>query len=168
MIVTPGRRCETRDEQGRPAGAGPPLYNGHPGESGIVYLVRDVYFEPSLGHTAEQALAALAAKVRLRRPALFETHRFNFLGTEGDKDHALAELERLLQMALNSYPQLAFVSSEKLAGIMRGREPDWLERRFSHRLHVCLTRLGELSRLRKLSWLTGWIVPAALLWRLTA
>jgi hypothetical protein len=168
VIVTPGRRCETRDQQGRPAGAGPRLYNGQAGESGIVYLVRDVYFEPSLGHTAEQALGALAAKVRLSRPALFETHRFNFLGTEGDKDRALAELERLLQMALNSYPQLAFVSSENLAGTLRVGDPDWLERRFWRRLHVCLTRLGEFSRLRKLSWLTGWIVPAALLWRLTA
>jgi hypothetical protein len=167
VIVTPGRRLETRDARGRPAGAGAPIYNGQLGEKGIMYLVRDVYFEPSLGHTAEQAHTALEAKVRLRRPALFETHRFNFLGTEEDKKRALAELERLLRMAVKNFPDLAFLSSGKLATILKNRDPQWVELRLRRRLHIWITRLGEFSRLRKLAWLTGWIVPAGLLWRLT-
>ena len=125
VIVTPGRRFETRDEKGRPADAGAPIYNGQPGEQGIIYLVRDVYFEPSLGHSAEQALTALESKVRLCRPALFETHRFNFLGTEEKRNRALAELERLLRMAVKNYPDLAFLSSGKLATILKNRDPEW-------------------------------------------
>ncbi|MEA2080641.1 MAG: glycosyl hydrolase [Pseudomonadota bacterium] len=167
VIVTPGRRFETRDDKGRPADAGAPIYNGQLGEKGIIYLVRDVYFEPSLGHSAEQALTALASKVRLCRPALFETHRFNFLGTEEKRNRALAELERLLRMAVRSYPDLAFLSSGKLATILKNRDPEWVEPQFRRRLHVWITRLGEFTRLRKLAWLTGWIVPAGLLWRLT-
>jgi len=168
VIVTPGRRFETRDEKGRPADAGAAIYNGQVGEKGIIYLVRDVYFEPSLGHKAEQALIALESKVRLCRPALFETHRFNFLGTEETKNRALEELGRLLRVAVKNYPDLVFCSSGELATILKNRDPDWLEARVSRRLHVWIMRLGELPRLRKLAWLTGWIVPAGLLWRLTA
>lgn len=167
VIITPGRRFETRDERGRPAGSGALIYNGQFGEGGTIYLVRDVYFEPSLGHTAEQALAALLSKVQFCRPALFETHRFNFLGTEEEKKQALAELERLLRMAVKNYPDLAFLSSEKLATIFKNQDPEWLDSRLRRRLHIWITRLGGFSRLRKLAWLTGWIVPVGLLWRIT-
>jgi hypothetical protein len=168
VIVTPGSRFETRDERGRPAGSGAPIYNGQSGENSILYLVRDVYFEPSFGHTAMQAFDALLSKTRLGRPALFETHRFNFVGTEEKSNNALAELEGLLRMAVKNVPDLAFLSSGKLGVILKNRDPEWIELQFWRRLHVCITRLGEVPRLRKLAWFTGWIVPAGLLWRFTA
>ena len=168
VIVTPGKRFETRDEKGRPAGRGAPICNGQCGENNILYLVRDVYFEPSFGHTAKQAFDSLLSKAWLGRPTLFETHRFNFLGTDEESSHALAELEGLLRMAVKNFPDLAFLSSGKLAVILKKRDPEWVELRFRRRLHIWITRLGELPRLRKLAWLTGWIVPAGLLWRLTA
>lgn len=168
VIVTPGCRYETRDEMGRPAGSGAPIYNGQCGKNSILYLVRDVYFEPSLGHTATQAFDALLSKTRLGRPTLLETHRFNFLGTERERNHALAELDGLLRVAVNKVQELAFLSSGKLAVILKDRDPEWIEQKFLRRLHIWITRLGEFPRLRKLAWLTGWIVPAGLLWRLTA
>jgi hypothetical protein len=168
VIVTPGSRFETRDAKGRPAGRRGAIYNGQCGENNIVYLVRDVYFEPSSGHTVMQAFDALVSKTRLGRPTLFETHRFNFLGTEEESHHALAELESLLQVAAKKFPHLAFLSSGKLATMLKNRDPEWVELRLQRRLHIWITRLGELPRLRKLAWLTGWIVPAGLLWRLTA
>ena len=82
VVVTPGSRFETRDESGRPANKGQPIYNGQLTDKNLVYLVRDDYFEPSLGHTALQALGRLSAKTRLGRATLYETHRFNFLGSE--------------------------------------------------------------------------------------
>jgi len=167
VIVTPGCRYETRDEEGLPAGKGRAVYNGQPGEHGIVYLVRDAYFEPSFGHTARQALDALSAKTGQGRPTLFETHRFNFLGGDQQNKFALDELEHLLRISLAEFSNLAFLSSGELATILKNREPEWLELRFRHRLHIWITRLGELPRLRKLAWLTGWIVPAGLLWKLT-
>ena len=166
-VVTSGSRFETRDESGRPAGQGRAIYNGQFGENNIVYLVRDEYFEPSLGHTAIQALGGLSAKTRLGRPTLYETHRFNFLGSEAKKNKTLEELERLLSMAVKQYPDLAFLSSIKLATILKTRDPAWLDLWSRRRMHVWISRLGELPRLRKLGWLTGWIVPAGLLWRLT-
>ena len=168
VVVTPGCRFETRDEKGRPAGRGAPIYNGQLGEKYIVYLVRDVYFEPSFGHTAKQAFEALLSKTRLGRPTLFETHRFNFLGPDEESRHALAEMESLLRVATKSLPDLAFLSSARLAAILKNGDPKWLELGFWRRMHVSITRLGELPRLRKLAWLTGWIVPAGLLWKLTS
>jgi hypothetical protein len=168
VIVTPGARFESRDAKGRPADRKKLIYNGQAGKNNMVYLVRDVYFEPSLGHTASQARDALEAKTRLGRPALFETHRFNFLGSAEKRKQSLAELEGLLRMAVNAYPDLAFLSSGKLAVILKNRSPEWVDSRFRRRLHVCITRLGEIPRLRKLAWLTGWILPVGLLWRLTA
>jgi hypothetical protein len=167
VIVTPGARFESRDAQGRPAGRTGLIYNGQSGENNIVYLVRDVYFEPSLGHTASKAFDALSAKTRLGRPALFETHRFNFLGSAEKRNQSLAELEGLLQIAVENYPDLAFLSSGKLAVVLKKRSPEWVESRIRCRLHVWITRLGELPRLRKLAWLTGWILPVGLIWRMT-
>ena len=168
VIVTPGARFESRDGKGRPADRKGLIYNGQSGENNIIYLVRDVYFEPSRGHTASQAFDALRAKTRLGRPALFETHRFNFLGSEEKRKQSLAELEGLLRMAVENYPDLAFLSSGKLAMVLKNRSPKWVDLRFRRRLHVWITRLGEIPRLRKLAWLTGWILPIGLLWRLTA
>ncbi len=167
VIVTPGRRYETRDESGKPAGEGNLIHNGQAGENGIVYVVRDVYFEPSLGHTAAQAQDALALKVELGRPALFETHRFNFLGTDEKKNQSLEQIKNLLQDVLITYPSLAFLSTGKLARILRNRDPEWVEQGLRRRLHALIRRLRELPRLRKLAWLTGWIVPAGLVWKLT-
>lgn len=167
VIVTPGCRYETRDGEGRPAGRGRAIYNGQSGENAIIYLVRDAYFEPSFGHTARQALATLSAKTGQGRPTLFETHRFNFLDTQEKQRFALGELEQLLRISLAEFPNLAFLSTEKLAAILKSRDPEWLELRFRQRLHIWITRLGKIPGLRKLAWLTGWIVPAGLLWRLT-
>ena len=149
-------------------GTGASIYNGQAGSNGSVYLVRNDYFEPVLGHTAEQAITALEAKTRLGRPTLLETHRFNFLGSDERQTHALAELEKLLQRALDIHPDLAFLSTEKVARILKNNDPAWVEQGLGRKLHVWLARLGEIPRLRKLAWLSGWIVPGWRVWKLTA
>lgn len=167
VIVTPGRRFEVRDERGNPAGSGCKIYNGQPGEGGIIYLVRDNFYEPSLGHTLADALNELVVKTRLARPALFETHRFNFLGEEEKKLHSLDGLEELLSSALSKFPDLAFLSAEKLAEVLQKRDPEWVYTSFRCKIHVWIERLRMVSRLRKLVWVSGWILPAWLLWVFT-
>lgn len=167
VVITPGRRFESRDGQGKPAGDKAIIYNGQIRRNGIIYLVRDLYFEPSLGHTAAQALHAFEMKTRVGRPALFETHRFNFLGQGKQRIQAVAVLGELLAEVVKQYPRLSFITTEKLAQILRNRDSQWVEQHFGRRLHVWLNRLGEYTRLRKLAWLSGWILPAWLVWRLT-
>ncbi|HWQ94369.1 MAG TPA: glycosyl hydrolase [Gammaproteobacteria bacterium] len=168
VIVTPGRRYEGRGLNGAPDRAGPPIYNGQMGGGGLVYVVRDAYFEPTWGHTAEQALAALAAKSRLGRPALLETHRFNFVGDAASCEAALKELARLLEGALARFPGLAFMSTEELAEAMHRRVPDLIASAWPVRLHFWLARLAEIPRLRQLAWFTGLALLVLPLLMLTA
>jgi hypothetical protein len=151
-VITPGRRFDTRDHAGRPSGPTMPISNGERGEGKVIYLVRDDYFEPAKGHTADHALSALTTKTRQGRPCLLETHRFNFTGAQADS--ALLQLEHLLTQALVEFPGLHFVSSAELAEQYRDRG-EWLERRFSLRYRAWLVRLQGLPRFWKLARLSG-------------
>jgi len=167
FIVTPGRRFEARDARGEPVAMGPAIVNGERGAAGICYVVRDDYFEPARGHRAEQGLAALSRKTRAGRPTLLETHRANFLGDAAIAEAAVKELDRLLSSALRTFPGVLFLSTEDLARRLQQRDAQLIERRIATRLRIWLRRLWLLSRLRKLAWLTGAIVPAGLLYLLT-
>lgn len=167
FIITPGRRYTGRDASGRPAFVDRRMLNGDMAASGCTYLVRDVYFEPALGHRAEAALETVSNRFRLGRPALVETHRFNFVGDAADMARNLEETERLLATALARIPSLRFMSSEELGEAMRRRDADLVEHRVSVRLVFWLRRLAALGRLRKIAWLTGLVVPAGLLYLAT-
>ena len=162
-VVTPGHRCEARDWEGKPIVVGPAIVNAERSAAGLVYLVRDEYFEPARGHTAERALAALSRKTSVGRPTLLETHRANFLGDPVATDAAIRELDRLLTLARKAFPDLVFLCPEELASRMLEHDAQLVECRLTTRLHIWLRRLRELSQLRKLAWVTGAIVPAWLL-----
>ena len=166
FVVTPGQRFESRDGEGRPVAVGGEIRNGERSASGVLYLVRDDYFEPQMGHRAERAMAALERKTRLARPCLLETHRLNFLDVD-ERWHALVELERLLGRAIQCYPSIAFISTEKLARILEGGDQEWIECGLGTRVHLFIERLWTLTRMRKLLWLTTLMLPVWLLWRLS-
>ncbi|MBI5752048.1 MAG: hypothetical protein HZA59_07890, partial [Hydrogenophilales bacterium] len=126
-IVTPGTRHENRDRQGRPSGDGRTILNGEHGSSGVLYLVRDNYFEPALGHRAENGLAALARQTALGRPTLLETHRFNVLCAPTQSEVALGELNRLLAEACARYPTLRFLATQNIAEAMARDDRELLE-----------------------------------------
>ena len=168
VIITPGRRYTCRDGAGLPAGMEGPIHNGETAGASTLYLVRDIYFEPLRGHAPARVLDEARARFHLGRPALLETHRSNFIGADADYRHSLAQLEALLTGALQAWPQLRFLSPEALARIYRERPAEWCVRTLPVRLHVWLRRLNTVSRLRKLAWLSGLAVPAALVLRLTA
>lgn len=159
VVVTPGRRSEARDEGGRPVFSADTYYNGQTGPGDLTYVVRDSYFEPSLGHTHERGIEALAAKTRLGRPTLIETHRKNYIGQETSVRGAIEELRRLLEAACAGFPRLHFMSTAELADHYRG-PTSLVASDIGSRLHVFLRRLATHSRLRKLAWITGAILPA--------
>ena len=165
-IVTPGRRYVGRDEAGRLVAERERIYTGERGATGVVYLVRDRYFEPALGHDADHALAALAEKTRARQPTLLEMHRFNFTGDPTVATRAVNELDRLLATAVRDYPGLRFLSTAELGEKIVARDPELVERRTATRIAAGLVRLAGIPRLRKLAWLTGLALPAWLFLRL--
>jgi hypothetical protein len=160
VVVTPGGRNVGRDAEGRLVADGSMLRNGDPAPGGMVYVVRDVYFEPALGHTAERGLQEIRERHRLGRPALLEMHRFNFTGDEAQTDRSLDELDRLLAGALATIPQLRFMSTETLAGALLARDPALVDLRFAARLRAFLLRASTQHRLRKLAWISGLALPA--------
>jgi hypothetical protein len=162
VVVTPGTRYIGRDAAARLVGDGSILRNGDIGAGGVLHVVRDVYFEPALGHTAGQVLGEIRERHRLGRPALLEMHRFNFTGSAEQTARSRAELQQLLRSALHEILRLSFVSTETLAGAIASRDPAMIDRRVSSRLRAWVLRVSTLPRLRKLAWLTGLAVPAVM------
>lgn len=162
VLVTPGRRYAGRDADGRPLAEPATYRNGEAAAGGLTRVVRDDYFEPSFGHRPERALAALAAKTRLGRPTLLETHRSNFIGDEAVAKASCAALDALLGAALARHPDLRFLATAELAAVCRDSRASLRERRPIPRLRVVLLRLAEISRLRKLAWITGLALPVGL------
>lgn len=156
VLVTPGRRFTCRDGAGRPAGIDKTMRNGESAVGEAIYLVRDDYFEPLLGHTPEHALAALARKTALGRPCLLETHRNNFLtAAGGDPEQSLAALDGLYRQALAAYPDVRFLSCAELGLALNGNDPAWVEHDRRRRFTIWLRRVAGLPRFGKAARLIG-------------
>jgi hypothetical protein len=132
VLITPGSRYPGRDLQGKLLPAQRRYVNGERLPSGLIALVREVYFEPVLGHDPKAVVDQIERKWRRREPALLETHRFNFL--DGNLAASLAALKRLLQQVLERLPEVRFLSSrqvaEQLAGASLGQRLQSAWRRF--------------------------------------
>jgi len=162
-IVTPGTRNESRDVLGRPSGDDRVILNGEHGQGGVMYLVRNNYFEPALGHRADRGLEALAQQTRCGRPTLLETHRFNFLGDEAQTKNSLTALNLLLTEARARYSELRFLSTQGIAEAITHQDASLIETSLRVRIRAWLARIRQLPRFWKLARLTGLFVP---LWML--
>ena len=161
-IITPGRRATCRNAAGQPACVDATMLTGERSLSGQTYLVRDVYFEPALGHVPQRLLDGLQARTRQGRACLVETHRFNFLQA---LDASLATLEAGLNLALGACPNVRFLSPLELVRALQGRDPAWIETRLMPRLAAWHARLDEIPRFRRVARLSGLALPLAWLGR---
>ncbi|WP_324780162.1 hypothetical protein [Thiobacillus sedimenti] len=162
VVVTPGRRATCRNAAGQPDGIDATMLSGSRSGAGQTYLVRDAYFEPSLGHGAQRLADSLTARTRQGRACLAETHRFNFLRAEAA---SLAALEAALQGALTACPGLRFLFPLELAHALRTRDPAWVETRLRPRLAAWCARLDEIPRFARAARLTGLALPLGWLGR---
>lgn len=162
VIVTPGHRATCRTVAGQPGCVDRSMLTGERSLSGQTYLVRDVYFEPALGHAAQRLADGLVTRSRQGRACLVETHRFNFLQAG---EASLASLEAGLKAAFAACPTLRFAAPLELARAVRTRDPVWIERRVRPRLAVWRARLDDIPRFRRIARLSGLALPLALLER---
>ena len=162
VIITPGRRSTCRNDAGQPGCVDATMLTGERSLAGQIYLVRDVYFEPALGHVPQRLVDGLIARSRQGRACLVETHRFNFLQA---RDASLAALEAGLNAALATCPNVRFFSPLELARTIQTRDPAWVEVRLIPRLAVWRTRLDEIPRFRRVAQLSGLALPLAWLER---
>jgi hypothetical protein len=163
FVVTPGARYCGRDALGGLMSDRETLVNGQHGLNGIIYLVRDDYFEPARGHRADQAIAAVARKTSLGRPALLEMHRFNFIAEAGGRESAFDELRKLLSGLIPALPNVRFMSTVELARHIAERAPELVETRIRQRIRFWLKRINEIPHFRKLALLSGLAITLKLL-----
>jgi len=166
VVVTPGRRCESRDRESRLVSSPDEQFNAAISDTGISYVVRNNYLEPSLGHDHRRTMLDLQRNTRMGRPTLVEIHRQNFTGGDRPAQKSCDEIAALLQAARASFPSMRFMSTAELARHYRDRS-EVVVKRTGTRVHVLLIRLAAFSRLRKLSWITGAILPAWLVYLVT-
>jgi hypothetical protein len=159
-IVTPGRRATCRTDTGAPGCVDAAMLTGMQSTAGPLYLVRDVYFEPALGHPPQRLVDGLRQRSRQGRAGLVETHRFNFLQAG---ESALAALDAGLREALAALPSLRFAAPADIARALRTRDPAWLEHRLRPRLAAWTARLDEVPRFRRVAVLTGLALPLAMI-----
>lgn len=159
-VVTPGRRATCRTAAGQPGCVDTVLLSGERSLAGHTYLVRDVYFEPALGHAPQRLVDGLNTRTRQGRACLAESHRFNFLQAQ---DASLAALEASLRAALARHPDLRFITPLELAHAMRRHDPGWIENRLKLRFSAWRARLDEIPRFRRIAQLSGLALPLALL-----
>lgn len=162
VVVTPGCRATCRDAVGQPGCVDATVLTGERSRAGQTYLVRDVYFEPALGHLPQRLVDGLLVRIRQGRACLVETHRFNFLQAP---DASLSTLEAGLNAALSACPDLRFFSPLELTRMIQTRDPAWIEARLMPRLAAWRARLDEIPRFRRLARLTGLALPLAWLER---
>ncbi|SHG20969.1 hypothetical protein SAMN02745206_03469 [Desulfacinum infernum DSM 9756] len=164
VVVTPGRRYGGRDAADRPVPEGPGLiHNGLRNRFGQIYVVRNTYFEPSLGHKAEKVLEALQRDRLAGRPTLVETHRWNFVRDDETCRRTFRELDRLYHLALNRYGDVVFLTTAELAHALTSPHSSFRERRLLPRLRAILRRIWQDRILRAWACLTGLVVPGFLL-----
>jgi hypothetical protein len=162
VIITPSRRATCRNAAGKPGCEDATMLAGERSLAGQTYLVRDVYFEPELGHAPQRLVDGLQARTRQGRACLVETHRFNFLQA---LDASLVTLETGLNAALTSCPNVRFLSPLELARAIQRRDPEWIETRLVPRLTAWRARLDEIPRFRRVAQLSGLAFPLAWLGR---
>jgi len=98
-------------------------YTGKRNEYQQIYLVRNIMFEPSSSQSidwVDKALYQINKAFLQKRPAIICSHRVNFIGRifKENRDRNLILLHLLLQNILKNWPDVEFMSSDKLGELI--------------------------------------------------
>lgn len=162
VMVTPGARYEARGADGAPTAVTARIVNGERGEGGVLFLVRDVYFEPALGHGPSRLADGVRARAALGRPALIEMHRFNFCGPRATPA-AFETLREALAELLTRVPAVRFLSTAALAGALLRSDDAFVEGSRARRVGVWARRVRELRAFDRWARVTGLALPLRVL-----
>lgn len=93
---------------------------------GIVYLIRNAFFEPSLPGRdwVDSCLRDIKIAFRWGKPAIISTHRVNYIGTlnPSNRESGLKQLRILLRAIVKNWPDVTFMTSPELGKIINGRK----------------------------------------------
>ncbi len=101
-------------------------YNGTRNKLGQVYMMRNVFFEPSLlknrNSVVDQCLKRIKIAFAFGNPVIISSHRVNFMGSldSNNRDQNLKLLDELLTEILKNWPDVEFHNSESAAKLITG------------------------------------------------
>jgi hypothetical protein len=98
-------------------------FTGYDKAKDLVYLVRNVVFEPTssnIDHVAK-AMQQIEAAFRWNRPAIISSHRVNFCGhiDPANRAKGLGDLRELLKKIVEKWPDVEFMSAGELSDLIR-------------------------------------------------
>lgn len=101
-------------------------FQGRRSSHGLIYLMRNCLFEPSLRPTVDsvdQCLQHIRTAFRWGKAANICTHRVNFIGSidHRNTDRTLPAFRTLLQEITKRWPDCEFVTSDQLGRIIQGK-----------------------------------------------
>ncbi len=101
-------------------------YFGEKNKFGQIYLIRNCSFEPSqtISDNAERCIAGIKKAFTNHLPAVVSCHRLNFIGDlkPANRDNNLREFKQLLQMIVDTYPDVVFMSSDDLGMLYQQKD----------------------------------------------
>jgi hypothetical protein len=104
-------------------------YTGQHNRLGQTYLVRNVFFEPSLVAKRQDWVGDCMKRIAMAfawgKPAIICTHRVNFIGAlvEKNRTENLAMFRELLHGMIQRWPDIEFMRSDQLGRVMEGLPP---------------------------------------------
>lgn len=101
-------------------------FQGTQSPHGLIYLMRNCFFEPSLKPEADnvgECLHHIKKAFRWGKAANICSHRVNFIGSidKRNTDRNLPALRRLLSEILRNWPDTQFVTSDTLGAIIQSK-----------------------------------------------
>lgn len=101
-------------------------YLGETNSIGQIYLTRNIPFEPSKDkkyNWVSEALKRIEIAFKCGKPAVINTHRVNYIGylELNNRTQNLYLLKVLLDEIIRKWPDVEFMSSDKLIDIIKNR-----------------------------------------------
>jgi hypothetical protein len=98
-------------------------YLGQRDNSGIRYIIRNCFFEPSQDGKdwVDRCMNDIRTAFRLKKPAIIGTHRVNYIGALNPKnrDVGLNQLSTLLKKIQSYWPDVEFLTTSGLGDLMK-------------------------------------------------
>lgn len=98
-------------------------YLGERNEEGQLYLIRNCSFEPALDRgtdVVDECLESMKTSFLWNKPAIITSHRLNYVGSlqPGNRAANLLLLKELLQKITKKWPDVEFMTSDQLGGVI--------------------------------------------------
>ena len=101
-------------------------FTGQRGKYGQIFSVRNCSYEPAYKQNPtqcrEKCFKEIEAAFSQNKPAIINSHRFNYIGSinPSNAENNLLELKKLLEDVVKAYPDIKFISSADMVKIMKG------------------------------------------------